>query len=176
VRSSGWVFSDFNGDHRPDLAFSGEARSDARGFRQHVRILFAVSGEASFEFHSRTAHVRLGARDVDGDHDRDIVIEDPLTRAPIGVWINDGTGAFREGDLSDFKSACRGRGTISLEYRAARRDSFPEISEQSSPSVLPVASAGYQEHRGGKVFIALQGWRLSATPTGRRSRAPPSLF
>ena len=173
VRSSGWVFGDFNGDQRPDVALSRAGRGDARGFRQQVRILFGVSGETSFEFHSRTAHVQLGARDVDGDHDRDIVIEEPLTRVPIGIWINDGDGSFHEGDLASFGSAFRGRGPASFERPGARYDSFPEISEQSSPSVLPVASSVYREKRGAAVCVVDHARPLEPTPWGRRSRAPP---
>jgi hypothetical protein len=58
------------------------------------------------------AKIELSSRDVDGDQDRDLVILEPVSRKPIGVWINDGAGVFHEGNLADFQ-ALLGRGSSS---------------------------------------------------------------
>jgi hypothetical protein len=45
---------------------------------------------------------RLSARDLDGDNDRDLVLESPFN-VPLEVWINDGAGNFHVGDLEKFR-------------------------------------------------------------------------
>ena len=40
----------------------------------------------------------LLVRDVDGDNDRDLLILEPGSRRPVGVWLNDGAGHFTEGE------------------------------------------------------------------------------
>ena len=172
---SGWVVSDFNGDHTPDLALSTSSRGDVPGFQQHVRIVFGVSRETSFEFHSRSSYVQLRARDIDGDHDRDIVIQEPLSLAPIGVWINDGAGNFHEGNLADYKNAFRGRGNVSADLPGGFCDESAGMLEQDAPSVITGQAAARRQHTGREVFAYLAGPSKDSELFGTSSRAPPSL-
>jgi hypothetical protein len=41
----------------------------------------------------------VAAIDVDNDHDLDLVITPLLGRDVVGIWLNDGAGHFRRGDL-----------------------------------------------------------------------------
>ena len=55
-----------------------------------------------FSFLIRSTANRLSARDLDGDNDRDLVLETAF-RVPLAVWINDGAGHFQEGNLDSFR-------------------------------------------------------------------------
>ena len=102
---AGWALSDFDGDSKVDLATTGLGRGDGRGYAHEVRIDLSAFPETSFTFRSHSASVQLSAWDIDGDHDRDILILESSTLEPVGIWLNDGAGHFREGDLADFRDA-----------------------------------------------------------------------
>lgn len=108
LSSSGWVLADFDGDSKPDVATAKSGQSDAQGFQQEVRINLGRRDGTSFKFHSSVAKVDLSVWDVDHDDDWDIFIVDALSKRPIGVWLNDGKGAFSEGDLGTFNELLAG--------------------------------------------------------------------
>jgi len=116
---SGWALADFNGDDSFDLATANSARHDARGYAQEVQVGFGSYQRSSFKFRSRSATVDLSTPDVDGDQDRDLVVREPLSMTPIGVWINDGKGSFHEGNLADFPGLDRPK--ASTAWRVQRQ-------------------------------------------------------
>jgi hypothetical protein len=137
---SGWVLSDLNGDQNADLATARSARHDARGYAQEIRISLGVSQDTSFRFFSPGAKIELSSRDVDGDQDRDLVILEPLSRKPIGVWINDGAGLFHEGNLVDFE-ALLGHGSSSSSLLPPhQRLPLLGISEERIQLAVPTVS------------------------------------
>jgi hypothetical protein len=101
---SGWVLADLNGDQQIDLASASSGRSEAGGYAQEVRVTMGGFRETSFHFQSRGSTVELTSRDVDGDHDGDLIVFEPLSNQPIGVWINDGAGSFHEAPLAEFRA------------------------------------------------------------------------
>jgi hypothetical protein len=112
---SGWVMADLNGDESVDLATARSGYHGANGYAQEVRITLGAFQHTSFRFLSPGAKIELSSRDVDGDQDRDLVILEPVSREPIGVWINDGEGTFHEGNLADFQALLgHGRSSSSL--------------------------------------------------------------
>jgi len=137
---SGWVLADLNGDQNVDLATARSGRHDANGYAQEVRITLGAFQQTSFHFQSPGATIELSSRDVDGDQDRDLVILEPLTREPIGVWINNGAGLFHEGNLADFKALLgRGRSSSSL-LPPHQRLALLAISEERVQLAVPVIS------------------------------------
>ena len=98
---SSWALADFDGDSEIDLATASSGRSDARGYAHEVSL--SVGG--SFIFHNGYAKVRLSARDMDGDQDRDLLILEATSLLPVGIWLTDGSGHFAEGNLADFSDA-----------------------------------------------------------------------
>ena len=128
-RSSGWVLADLNGDQIVDLATARSGGHDANGYAQEVRVTLGAFQQTSFHFLSPGAIVELSSQDVDGDNDGDLVVFEPLSSQPIGVWINDGAGSFHEGRLADFRklwserpgSAWRGRVGAAPAIRHFRR-------------------------------------------------------
>jgi hypothetical protein len=97
-----WAIGDFDGDQRPDLARTEVAGSGPRDGRYRVQISLSGSGMASsFEVHlARPAGLNIEARDIDGDHDLDLVVTAGLLHQRVGLWINDGQGNFTEADSS----------------------------------------------------------------------------
>ena len=96
------VMADFNGDNKPDLATLATFGSDRQGYVDQIHIQFSAAQFPVFTFLIRPATNHLSARDLDGDNDRDLVLETPL-RVPLAVWINDGAGHFQPGDLNKFR-------------------------------------------------------------------------
>jgi hypothetical protein len=137
---SGWVLADLNGDQKVDLATARSGRHTANGYTQEVRITLGASQQTSFHFQSRGAIVELSSRDVDGDHDSDLVILEPVSREPIGVWINDGAGLFHEGNLADFEALLgHGRSSSSL-LPPPQHLPLLAISEERIQLAVPVIS------------------------------------
>jgi hypothetical protein len=146
---SGWVLSDLNGDQNADLATARSGRHDARGYTQEVRITLGAFRQTSFHFLSPGAKIELSSRDIDGDQDRDLVILEPVSREPIGVWINDGEGLFHEGNLADFEALLgHGRSSSSL-LPPHQRLPLLAISEEriqlAVPAILISATSGILE-------------------------------
>ena len=137
---SGWVLADLNGDQSVDLATARSGRHDAKGYAQEVRVTLGAFRQTSFHFLSPGATVELSSQDVDGDQDRDLVILEPVSRNPIGVWINDGQGLFHEGNLADFE-ALLGHGRSSQSLLPPRQHiALPAISEERVQLAVPQIS------------------------------------
>jgi hypothetical protein len=173
---SGWVLADLNGDRNADLATARSAGHDANGYAQEVRISLGAFEQTTFRFLSPGATVELSSRDLDGDQDRDLVILEPVSREPIGVWINDGAGLFHEGNLADFKALLgHGRSSNSLLPPHSHL-SLLTISDERTQLVAPADST-----RGEDRFLELlaprsQLPREELSQSNFRPRAPPSQF
>jgi hypothetical protein len=91
--------ADFDGDHKPDLATLGSNSEDNSPF---IEVQLGTTNFPVFTLLIRGSGNRLRARDLDGDNDRDLVLETAL-RVPLAVWINDGAGNFQQGNLESFR-------------------------------------------------------------------------
>jgi hypothetical protein len=170
--SSGWVLADFNGDLRPDLASAHLTHHDARGYAQEVRVTFGRSGQTAFTFNSRAAKVEINAWDIDGDDDRDIVVLEALSRRPVGVWLNDGAGAFEEADLESFAKWWVGDDLPM--WRVNPKSNVPfAIAEQRGQGIAPAVSTGDWTDAAQRLSSdSRQNPRHSRGPN-LRTRAPP---
>src|SRR5207249_4848802 len=99
---SGWVSTDLDGDRQPDLARAGASRRDGQSYLQEITLRFSAFADSTITVRTSIAAVRLTVRDLDGDADRDLVLE-TFHREPVAVLLNDGGGHFHQGDLEVFR-------------------------------------------------------------------------
>jgi hypothetical protein len=169
---SGWVLADLNGDQSVDLATASSGRHDANGYAQEVRIQLGAFRQTSFHFQSRGATVELSTRDVDGDQDGDLIVFEPFSSQPIGVWINDGAGSFHEGRLADFRKLWSERPGSTFRIRFQRL-AWLAISEERTQTVAARPVIAVQEP-----IATDHTWQNAPSPrdarrSDLRSRAPP---
>ena len=119
---SAWVIADFDGDQKPDLVTLGGALQSTPGIRA------GLFDDGALALSSRFAGRRLLARDLDGDSDRDLILESESSVA-IAVWINDGTGHFAPGRLEDYQVQ---QGTENSQtFDSSPRASRSELTDES---------------------------------------------
>ena len=130
--ASSWALGDLDGDRTIDLVSARPSLRDSRGYAHEVSVRFSGPIEnGSFTFHGRDASIRLSVRDIDGDQDRDIVILQARSSRVLGVWLNDGSGHFHEGDVANFRTALSNRDSAAFEFPALDRDPPTAIFEQN---------------------------------------------
>jgi hypothetical protein len=180
----GWAVADFDGDSRPDMAITKmEAQGDGYVYWLEFDLSTRRSSGSAQQHPSFPAiassmfGLHLTPRDVDGDHDLDIVVTMGFARQPVAVWINDGQGGFKEGDLAAYPAlSC-------LEELSLSRQSRPEtigvLYDQSRRSWFGLTVSGLLQPlaRSDHGTVPLPGLVISRIPTDRRfARAPPSVL
>jgi hypothetical protein len=101
---SSWVLGDFDGDSQIDVVTSRAERLPGHEYSHEVSLKLSGSPSTSFTFRDHYPSVELNSLDIDGDHDRDIIIRETGTSEPLAVWLNDGSGHFLQGDLEHFRA------------------------------------------------------------------------
>jgi len=101
--ASDWALGDFDGDQRTDVVLSegiGQSSSEYL-YRVELRLNGREEGSSSFIVASTEAlGLNFIVRDIDGDHDQDLVITGRLSGQRIGVWVNDGRGVLAQNLLN----------------------------------------------------------------------------
>jgi hypothetical protein len=94
LRGPACAFADFDGDRKADFAYSTEAV----GFGHHLASiaihLASSDNEQTLDLSVWPAASGLISRDVDRDHDNDLVVTTGLFRRRVAVFLNNGAGAF----------------------------------------------------------------------------------
>jgi hypothetical protein len=67
-----------------------------------IQIAPARQHRAELIFLAKDSFAALASRDVNRDGAIDLVVEQSLTRTPLRVWLNDGSGNFRQAPAEDF--------------------------------------------------------------------------
>jgi hypothetical protein len=130
------VATDLDGDHRTDFATAGPSRRDGAGYV--LDITFHLSSLETGVIAVRTASLagHLSARDLDGDADRDLILES-FDREPLAVVLNDGDGHFHQVDLADFRARLHTPDPASFDRSTGVFDP-PETGESpASPVTFP---------------------------------------
>jgi hypothetical protein len=166
---------DFDHDGHPDVA--AVDRVSARGGETHyaLEIDLANGATENIAFSSAQPALDVALADIDHDGDLDIVVTQVLSRAIVGVWINDGTGRFAQ--------AIIGPGSAPTLPSSIAQTLSPDV--QPAP-VLATASravfAGESPLRtsarartSARVLSGLSHHPGSAGPFPFGSRAPPAL-
>jgi hypothetical protein len=111
-----WVFADFNGDHKPDLA---------ELYRTSLNLQLSSGDhlQIPIELYRSTPGAEIIALDVDGDNDLDILVRNRFFPQPVKIWLNDGTGTFTETLL--------------------RRDPLPNERESWNQSIIAISNIAF---------------------------------
>jgi hypothetical protein len=169
---TGWALADFNGDDSFDLATASSARHDSRGYSQEVSVSLGSYQQSSFKFRSPSATVDLSTPDLDGDLDRDLVVREPLSMTPIGVWLNDGAGSFYEGDLADFPELTTHHDSIRLRIER-HRIVLLALSEERVPMAMPGTSGLLPRLLNSDSVTLTDSFHLDASHSDFSNRGPP---
>ena len=169
----GWVATDLDGDRQADLASAGASRHEGRGYVQEISLRFSSFAGSTVMVRTRVAVERLTVRDLDGDSDRDLVLEG-FNREPVAVLLNDGDGHFHQGDLDDFRFQLSHRSPRSFES-VEQESPAPETGECPNDEPVAVRSSMFRPDLDGARLLA---WLQAAAPVflrfGASSRGPPN--
>jgi hypothetical protein len=169
-----WVAADFDGDTITDLVHAGAFRPEGSGFIQEISLGFSATESRALSVRVSAVAYKLIARDVDGDSDRDLIIE-ALTREPLAILLNDGDGHFHEAPLGDFDDlffhhersswgARERRFLNTFPREASRNDAFVAYSPATFESLIPAGLVESPDSQGSSAILF--------DPS---TRAPPAL-
>ena len=142
VLHSNLKVADFDGDGRSDYAVSQLQDQINGAYRYRVDIALTAGIDSSFLVSSTQAKfgLQIAAVDVDGDQDLDLVIRSAFDQRIIGVWINDGHGAFTEGDAAAYPQSIGLSHYQLLESHFDRRLAAELPQDAGSSSFTPPVS------------------------------------
>ena len=102
-----WTLGDFDGDGLADLLTSSIETLGPSGYGHRIQIRSGSGAAigASFQVFGSTPGLTLLARDIDGDHDLDLIVTNSYSNRPIGIWINDGHGVFTQAGESSYSAS-----------------------------------------------------------------------
>jgi len=168
------TFGDFDGDHRPDFAIADAQPLRGGTYRYRIGIHLSVRPDSTFDVEARTASgVHVTARDVDGDHDLDLVITTRIGQQPIGVWINNGDGVFTRGDLAAYPNSIWHQDDRFFEPPERRCGQAVPFAPSNGWAIEPDAFAGRARVATLHCRRTSEARRLSLPHLFRPLRAPP---
>jgi hypothetical protein len=170
---SSWVLGDFDGDSQIDVVTSRAERLPGHEYSHEVRLKLSGSASTSFTFRNRYPSVQLNSRDIDGDHDRDIIIRETGTLEPLAVWLNDGSGHFLQGDLEHFRAALEEHHSPDIALPQIDEDSPFDVGDQRIDPAIMATSVIRPEHEARTPRLEIDSTGAAAHDSERRSRAPP---
>jgi len=142
-----WAVADFNGDHRLDLITASSTRNFSGTYTHSIEVALGGSESGSLSFASADAHIRLQVRDVDGDHDADLVVLGAISAKPIDLWINDGAGNFQHGDASRLQTESE---TPSIEGLESDDDTLATLTDDQNSLAAPRTALWTQDAASGR--------------------------
>jgi hypothetical protein len=170
---SSWVLGDFDGDSQIDVVTSRAERLPGHEYSHEVSFKLSGSPSTSFTFRDHYPSVELNSRDIDGDHDRDIIIRETGTSEPLAVWLNDGSGHFLQGDLEHFRAVLEEHHSPDIELPQIDNDSPFDVGDQRIDPAIMETSVNKAEPRARTPRLEIDSAGAKAHDSERRSRAPP---
>jgi hypothetical protein len=170
---SSWLLGDFDGDSHIDVVTSRAERLPGHEYSHEVSLQLSGSASTSFTFRDRYPNVELNSRDIDGDHDRDIIIRETATSEPLAVWLNDGSGHFLQGDLEHFRAVLEEHHSPNIELPQIDEDSPFEVGDQRIDPAIIATLIVSPEREARTPRLEIDSTGAEAHDSERRSRAPP---
>jgi len=171
----GGAVADLDGDGLPDVVLVRQEGEGREGIRYRIDFQLSANTNANYiRVYGDLGGLRIEPRDVDADGDLDLVITAAWSAAPVGVWINDGHGNFRQGDISAYPSSL-------WTDSASVSSRFPAHSIETAISPSTGSSNGCVSRRGfldkslaGLTVNSQKGPAPLVISMGaQKSRAPP---
>jgi hypothetical protein len=94
--------ADLDSDHKLDFAVADRTGHNTEGYNYRLKLALSREGNQTFQFRSLDSALNISIIDLDNDTDLDIVLTHALSGEIAGVWINNGSGAFHQGNAADF--------------------------------------------------------------------------
>jgi len=172
---SSWVLGDFDGDSQMDVVTSRAERLSGHEYSHEVSLKLSGSPSTSFTFRDHYPSVELNSLDVDGDHDRDIIIRETGTSEPLAVWLNDGSGHFLQGDLEHFRAVLEEHHSPDIKLLQIDNDSPFDLGDQRIDPAIMATSIIKAEPQARTPRLEIDTASAEAHDSTRRSRAPPRI-
>jgi hypothetical protein len=102
-----FVYSDFDGDLRPDLAVVQAGRSDHSFTDYWVQFQLTTARPQAIRVVAPTGGLQMATWDVNGDHVPDLVLTTTWGNQAVAVLLNEGHGSFSRLDPSTYPAAFR---------------------------------------------------------------------
>jgi len=168
-----FLAADLDGDRKPDFATAGAMRADGAGYLLDISVRLSGVESGTITVRMPRAAGRIAARDLDGDLDRDLILES-FDRVPLAIMLNDGGGHFHQVSLDDYGALTPRPEPFSVEQPAREADP-PDTGEST---VSPADAPGLAISRPDAVRalrLRPRNQRLAAPAfSTRASRAPPA--
>lgn len=165
------VVADLDGDRKLDTATMGASRRE--GAVQDVTVLLHSNVSITFEVRTAIGTQRLSWSDLDGDADRDLILES--FDQPLAVVLNDGGGHFHAGNLEDYRDWLRQREQRSLTVQATDSVSDDLAETSGSPRANLDGCGFHPELISLPLALPAPGIYRAWFHSNAFSRGPPSL-
>ncbi len=96
---------DLDSDKRLDFAIADRTGHNTEGYSYRLKLALSREESQIFQFRSTDSALNVSLLDLDNDADLDVVLVHALSGVIAGVWINNGSGAFHQGNADDFPQA-----------------------------------------------------------------------
>jgi hypothetical protein len=94
--------ADLDSDEKLDFAIADRTGRSNDGYNYRLKLALSREGNQTFQFRSPDSALNVSIIDLDNDADLDVVLTHAISGEIAGVWINNGSGAFHQGDATDF--------------------------------------------------------------------------
>jgi len=175
ARPFGWstAIGDLNADGDPDYAIADRLFRRPSGFAYSLELVIGGVGSRSLVFDAPGDALTVSLRDVDHDRDLDIVVTTVVSRAIVGVWLNDGVGRFHRAAAQALPDASEPAAGSTATDRRSDAGIAESILPRPGDALISVLAWSAARRPASSVAAGDASRNRSVRPAGLRPRAPP---